>query len=439
MASPAAGCAATAVLAILIRRLLWKRGEGKRKHSAPAFTAASPLRIHWLRTVADEQLARLRGMLNENVVLTCLPKAAAQEGLNGTATVAELLGDAALGDAPAKIHVIVEGFLPAAITDAVLEEVSPSAFLIPYAGVSPALRTVLGGKGVAVFNSHHNAPMTAEMCSSLLLAAAKEIARNDAEMRAGSWTGRGIPLKGGPVPPPPCRSLTLQGKRAVILGLRGSVGRRVGKVCAALDMEVIGTSASIKASPGHKFQPYELGDGNGGFSAKAKLFPSSEPLVDLLRGAAAVVVACPLTDETKGIIGERELAAMTDDGNEPILINIGRGPCIDGDALHRAMQSAKLFHFASDVWYQYPATWEEADGLCPPLSPSGENFAEGPVGERATFSCHRGGAAGQDETERRRQSAMALAFNHAAAVGDPAALADAPGGLIGKVNLDKGY
>ena len=131
---------------------------------------------------------------------------------------------------------------------------------------------------------------------------------------------------------------------------------------------------------------------------------------------------------------------MTADGeNQCILINIGRGPCIDGDALHRALSSKKLFHFASDVWYKYPSSWEEADGHCPPVSPSGYSFCEGLAGERSTLSCHRGGAAGQAETERRRQAAMATAFNYAASVGDPTALASAPNGLLGRVNLAQGF
>ena len=131
---------------------------------------------------------------------------------------------------------------------------------------------------------------------------------------------------------------------------------------------------------------------------------------------------------------------MTSDGeNTCVLINIGRGLCIDGDALHKTLASGKLFSFASDVWYKYPSSWEEANGNCPPVSLSGLSFAEGVPGERSTLSCHRGGAAGQEETERRRQAAMAAAFNFAAAAGDPAALADAPNGLIGAVNLSKGY
>ena len=288
----------SSLLAFLLT-LGWKRSKESNKEVVKRpFTKEAPLRVHWLRPVTEELRKNFDSLLADNVVLTCIPTEAAKKGMSGTATARELLGEAAAKDQ--QIHVLVEGFLPAATTDLVLSEAKPSSFLIPYAGVSPALRSVLEGTGVAVFNSHHNAPMTAEMCSSLLLAAAKQTVRSDAELRSGSWVGRGVQVKGGPIPAPPCQSLTLQGKRAVILGLRGSIGKRVAKVCAALEMEVVGTSASIKPSAKKKWQPMELGNGDGTFSARAKVFPASEPLVDLLRGAAAVIVACPLTEETKG-------------------------------------------------------------------------------------------------------------------------------------------
>ena len=120
-----------------------------------------------------------------------------------------------------------------------------------------------------------------------------------------------------------------------------------------------------------------------------------------------------------------------------MLVNIGRGPCVDGDAVFDALQSGKLFAFASDVWYNYPATFEDANGNTPPTTADGSrSFADV---RGVTLSGHRGGAPMQKNTEWRRWLALTAALNLAAEVGNPGALADMPGSLIGEVSLVKGY
>jgi phosphoglycerate dehydrogenase-like enzyme len=128
------------------------------------------------------------------------------------------------------------------------------AVIIPFAGPTPPMRQALaaemdrrrrsGAPALMLFNSHHNAPMTAEMAIALLLACAKRLLPADAALRRGDWSHRGLPLPGGPTPPPPpLPALTLDGRRAVVVGL-GAVGKRVAASCAALGMEVHSTSRS---------------------------------------------------------------------------------------------------------------------------------------------------------------------------------------------------
>ncbi|MHB8813382.1 MAG: 2-hydroxyacid dehydrogenase [Steroidobacteraceae bacterium] len=71
----------------------------------------------------------------------------------------------------------------------------------------------------------------------------------------------------------------------------------------------------------------------------------------MLRDADFVVIACPLTDETRGLFGRAELAAMKPGA---ILINIGRAAIVDEEALYEALAARRLGGATLDVWYHYP-------------------------------------------------------------------------------------
>jgi phosphoglycerate dehydrogenase-like enzyme len=76
-----------------------------------------------------------------------------------------------------------------------------------------------------------------------------------------------------------------------------------------------------------------------------------EQLRDLMAASDYVLVVTPLTEETRGMIGEAELASMK---ASAVIINIGRGPVIDEDALARALQSGRLRGAALDVFANEP-------------------------------------------------------------------------------------
>lgn len=69
-------------------------------------------------------------------------------------------------------------------------------------------------------------------------------------------------------------------------------------------------------------------------------------LADLLPAADVVVLCVPLTDETTGLIGERELAMMKP---EAYLVNIARGRVVDTDALIAALDEDRLAGACLDV------------------------------------------------------------------------------------------
>ena len=70
-----------------------------------------------------------------------------------------------------------------------------------------------------------------------------------------------------------------------------------------------------------------------------------------MRRADYLAVTLSLNDQTRGLIGARELALMKPTAR---LINVARAEIIDEDALYRALADGRLAGAALDVWYRYP-------------------------------------------------------------------------------------
>ncbi|MCS7113584.1 MAG: D-glycerate dehydrogenase [Candidatus Bathyarchaeota archaeon] len=80
------------------------------------------------------------------------------------------------------------------------------------------------------------------------------------------------------------------------------------------------------------------------------------PLNDLLRESDFVVISCPLTEYTRGMIGEDELKLMKPTA---ILVNIARGPIVDHDALVKALREGWIAGAGLDVFWQEPLPLED--------------------------------------------------------------------------------
>jgi phosphoglycerate dehydrogenase-like enzyme len=72
-----------------------------------------------------------------------------------------------------------------------------------------------------------------------------------------------------------------------------------------------------------------------------------EQVDELMAASDYVLVAAPLTPETRGLVGEARLAAMK---ASAVLINVGRGPVVDQGALLRALQAGRIRGAALDVF-----------------------------------------------------------------------------------------
>ncbi len=268
---------------------------------------------------------------------------------------------------------------------------SPSlrTVIIPWAGVpAPVREMLIGHPQLAVHNLHYNAQPTAELALTLLLAAAKNILALDSKLREGDWRPRYAASE----------SILLSGRTAVVLGL-GEIGRRVAKGCRALGMKTVGIRRRSSA-------PFESVD---------QVMPLDQLAVILPR-ANALIVALPLTDETKGLIGRTELSLLPD---RAIVVNVARGPIIQEEALFNELTSGRI-RAGLDVWYKYPDTAVSRERTEPSAFPfhSLSNVVMTP---------HVGGDS--DQSDVLWEEGMAALLNLAAA-GRP---------LPNRVNLEYGY
>jgi phosphoglycerate dehydrogenase-like enzyme len=126
-----------------------------------------------------------------------------------------------------------------------------------------------------------------------------------------------------------------------------------------------------------------------------------EQLHNLLPRAEVLLIALPLTQETKNLIDKNEINLMP---KGSILINVGRGPIVNQYALYDALVEGHLRAAGSDVWYNYPKSKEERVNTPPANLPFGklENFVLSP---------HRGGMV--EEVEQQRAEALAKLLNSA--------------------------
>jgi phosphoglycerate dehydrogenase-like enzyme len=126
----------------------------------------------------------------------------------------------------------------------------------------------------------------------------------------------------------------LAGQRALVVGL-GGMGRQVAASFAALGVEVWG-----------------LGRAGASYDVPALTNVIARGDLDAaLPGIGIVVLCCPLTDETAGLIGARQLSLLPRDA---VLVNISRGPVVDQAALTAALRDGRLAGACLDVFATEP-------------------------------------------------------------------------------------
>jgi glyoxylate/hydroxypyruvate reductase len=122
--------------------------------------------------------------------------------------------------------------------------------------------------------------------------------------------------------------------RVLLVGL-GGAGRAVARLLAAAGVEVCGAGR-----PGRRYDVPGVAS-----------YVASDQLHRVLPEADALVLACPLTEQTRGLIGAAELALMRQGS---VLVNISRGPVVDEEALVSALRAGHLRGACLDVFATEP-------------------------------------------------------------------------------------
>ncbi len=164
-----------------------------------------------------------------------------------------------------------------------------------------------------------NAESVAELTLLFMLALARKYPRAQESLRQRML---GTPM-----------GMALKGRTAAIIGY-GGIGQEVARRLAGFEMKILAVS---RRGPKAGEVPVDFHGGQ-------------ETLPEVLRQADFVIVAPPLNDETRGLLGQAEFAYMKP---EAFVINVARGPVLDYDALLAALKEGRIAGAGLDVfWYE---------------------------------------------------------------------------------------
>lgn len=179
-------------------------------------------------------------------------------------------------------------------------------------------------RGIVVTNApSYSTQAVAQHVMALLLHDVSRVAQYDALVKRGMWTSSpDFCLYDAPME-------EIAGKTLGIVGF-GSIGRTVARMALAMDMRVL------------VYTPHSRLEGSGvRFVA----------LDELLALGDVITLHCPLTQETRGMIGREALAKMQPGVR---VINTARGPLVDEEAMAQALRSGHVRCYMADVLSSEP-------------------------------------------------------------------------------------
>ncbi len=138
----------------------------------------------------------------------------------------------------------------------------------------------------------------------------------------------------------------LSGKTMSIVGY-GSIGRQIARLADAFGMRVIAMQRGTDHRD-HGFLFPGLGDPEGVLPDR---YYAPAQLHDMLSESDVVVIAVPLTPETRGLFDDAALRAMK---STALLVNVARGDICNEVALVRALEEKRIAGAALDVFHQEP-------------------------------------------------------------------------------------
>jgi phosphoglycerate dehydrogenase-like enzyme len=160
----------------------------------------------------------------------------------------------------------------------------------------------------------------AEFVAGALLFFAKDFGRMRRSQAEGRWD--------------PFDVEWVRGKTLGIVGY-GDIGRTVAELLRPFGVRIVALRRRVEAAADPLVEQF---------------FPPARRH-ELLARSDYVLVATPLTEDTRGLIGPAEIAALQ---RHAVVINIGRGPCVDEAALIQALEAHRIKGAALDVFESEP-------------------------------------------------------------------------------------
>ena len=173
-------------------------------------------------------------------------------------------------------------------------------------------------KGIVVHNTPKASSIAvAELAFALMIAVPNNLVQGHAGMKEGKWLKKEL------------KRTELFGKTLCLVGV-GNIGAEVAKRAIAFGMKV---------------QAYDK------FIDTSEVATLKDTLEEAVADADYISLHTPLTDGTRGMINSELISKMKDGA---VLVNTGRGGCVDADAVVAALDCGKLGGYAVDVWPSDP-------------------------------------------------------------------------------------
>ena len=205
-----------------------------------------------------------------------------------------------------------------------------SLFHVPGAGYDQVDLQALPAQTV-VCNCFGHEPAIAEYVMAALLARHVPLADADAHLRRQDWkywAGATARVHD-----------EMSGKTIGLVGF-GHIAQAIAARAKAFDLRVhVANRSAVAASP------------------RVDAWFALDDLQRFWPTADFIVVSLPLTAQTTGIVGAAAFAAMK---RSAVVVNVGRGPTIDEQALFDALSSQRIAGAIIDTWYQYPSAAQAA-------------------------------------------------------------------------------
>jgi phosphoglycerate dehydrogenase-like enzyme len=222
------------------------------------------------------------------------------------------------------------------------EELAPDLKWVQFflAGIDKVIdEPVLHRDGIrATTMSGANAPQVAEHVLTMMLALGHNLPDFFVRQSRIEW----MTDKGDNYQP-----LELRGSTIGIVGY-GSLGRQIARLASSFNATVLATKREVMDPEDKGYFLEDTGDPHGDIFTR--LYPP-QALRSMFKECDFIVVTVPLTEETRGMIGAEQLAALKPSA---YLIDVSRGGVVDHKALVEALQENRLAGAALDVFEEEP-------------------------------------------------------------------------------------